>query len=72
PLLESSLLDMMLRVAAGGGLAGIEPAWRSGAGLTTVLASGGYPGSYEKGKPIEIPRDVLEDDDVLIFHAGTR
>ncbi len=72
PLLRSSLLDMMLRVARGDGLVGFQPEWRDGAALTTVLASGGYPGSYEKGKPIQIPRDVLEEDDVFLFHAGTR
>ena len=72
PLLRSSLLDMMLRVARGDGLVGVQPEWLDGAALTTVLASGGYPGSYEKGKPIQIPRDVLEEDDVFLFHAGTR
>ncbi|WP_348761376.1 TSUP family transporter, partial [uncultured Salinisphaera sp.] len=37
---------------------------------TTVLASGGYPGSYEKGKRITIPED-LESEDLIVFHAGT-
>ncbi|HKJ93926.1 MAG TPA: phosphoribosylamine--glycine ligase [Longimicrobiales bacterium] len=72
PMLQSSLLDLLLAVARHDGLAGAHPEWRPGAGLTTVLASGGYPGTYEKGKPIDIPLDLLEDDDIQIFHAGTR
>ena len=39
------------------------------ASLTLVLASGGYPGDYEKGKPIEIGE---LPDGVEVFHAGTR
>jgi phosphoribosylamine--glycine ligase len=35
-----------------------------------MLASGGYPGAYETGKPISGIDDV--DDDVIVFHAGTR
>lgn len=72
PMLRSSLLDMLLAVARHDGLAGVTPDWRAGAALTTVLASGGYPGPYEKGKPIDVPLDLLENDDVQIFHAGTR
>ncbi len=35
---------------------------------TVVMVSGGYPGSYEKGKKVT----GLNDVDTLIFHAGTR
>jgi phosphoribosylamine--glycine ligase len=35
-----------------------------------VLASGGYPGAFETGKPITGLTAV--DDDILVFHAGTR
>jgi phosphoribosylamine-glycine ligase len=38
------------------------------AAFTVVMASGGYPGSYEKGKPISI--GALPDG-VKLFHAGT-
>ncbi len=77
PLLEGSLLDPMLAIArggrlgaAGGGGAGL--AWRSGCALTTVLASAGYPGPYERGKEIVIPRWIAEAEDVIVFHMGTR
>jgi len=71
PLLESSLVDLLRTVAEGGSVAELKPAFREGAAVTTVVASGGYPGSYEKGKAITIPED-LEGDDLTVFHAGTR
>jgi phosphoribosylamine--glycine ligase len=70
PLLESSLLDPVTAVAGGGSIRGMELRWRSGAAVTTVLASGGYPGDYRTGLPVEIPAG-LEGDDLLLFHAGT-
>lgn len=42
------------------------------AALGVVLAAGGYPGSYEKGKPISGLASDADSDDVKIFHAGTR
>jgi phosphoribosylamine---glycine ligase len=71
PLLESSLLELLTEVASGGSIAGTELRRHPGAAVTTVVASGGYPGPYASGKPIMIPPD-LECDDVLLFHAGTR
>jgi phosphoribosylamine-glycine ligase len=38
--------------------------------VTTVVAAGGYPGAYERGKAVRIP-EGLETDRLLIFHAGT-
>ncbi len=70
PLLESSLADLLL-AAARGELHSVAPLrWRPGVSVTVVLASGGYPGSYATGYPIE-GLDALPDD-VLVFHAGTR
>jgi phosphoribosylamine--glycine ligase len=37
-----------------------------------VLASGGYPGKYETGKPISGLDHAAKLEDVQIFHAGTR
>ncbi|HSH74279.1 MAG TPA: phosphoribosylamine--glycine ligase [Longimicrobiales bacterium] len=70
PLMSSSLLDLLATVAEGGSLAGRTAGLRQGAAVTTVVASGGYPGAYGKGKAIVIP-DGLETDDLLLFHAGT-
>jgi phosphoribosylamine--glycine ligase len=35
------------------------------------MSSGGYPGSYEKGKVIEGLDDAARMKDVVVFHAGT-
>jgi phosphoribosylamine--glycine ligase len=70
PLLDSSLLDLMATVAEGGSLSGHYVRQRPGAAVTTVVAAGGYPGAYEKGKRVRVPED-LESDRLLLFHAGT-
>ena len=72
PLLQSSLLDLLLEVARGGSIAGAKPEFRSGAALTTVVAARGYPEAPETGKPITIPSWLDEQGDVLLFHAGTK
>ncbi|MFW6078644.1 MAG: phosphoribosylamine--glycine ligase, partial [Gemmatimonadota bacterium] len=72
PLLESSLLEPMLAIARREPLPTEPPRWRDGCALTTVLASGGYPRTYEKGKEITIPDWIHEADDLTVFHAGTR
>jgi phosphoribosylamine--glycine ligase len=46
--------------------------WRQGAAVCVVLASGGYPGAYEKGKVISGLDLAADDRRVAIFHSGTR
>jgi phosphoribosylamine--glycine ligase len=72
PLLESSLLEPFQRIARGESLEGHSFSWSGRAAVCTVLASQGYPGSYEKGKVIEIPDALADDPDVIVLHAGTR
>jgi phosphoribosylamine---glycine ligase len=71
PLLESSLLDPIQEIAAGGSIRGARLHWNDGGAVTTVLAAGGYPGEYEKGREITIPPELDGRSDVLVFHAGT-
>ena len=40
--------------------------------VTVILASGGYPGKYETGKPIEGLENAVRLPEVQIFHAGTK
>jgi phosphoribosylamine---glycine ligase len=49
-----------------------QAAWNSGAAVCVVLASGGYPGPYSKGKVITGLGMAEEDGRVAVFHAGTR
>lgn len=46
--------------------------WNSGATVCVVLASGGYPGAYVKGKTITGIGMAEEDPRIAVFHAGTR
>jgi len=70
PLLEGDLVELMQEAAAGS-LAGASASGKPGAAVCVVLASGGYPGKYEKGKPITIGKELEHSDEILIFHAGT-
>jgi len=69
PRLESDLLDILV-ACADGMLAGTDVQWSDDAAVSVVLASGGYPGAYETGKPIAGLDDV--EPDVIVFHAATR
>jgi phosphoribosylamine--glycine ligase len=69
PRLKTDLLDIMLAVVDNR-LDKIEIEWRDDACVGVVMASGGYPGSYQTGFPISGLDDV--DKDILIFHAGTK
>ena len=71
PRLESDLVDVLQSVIDGT-LEGTELCWSSSAAVCVAMASGGYPGSYEKGKPITGLEDAAADPDVVVFHAGTR
>ncbi|NNM05953.1 MAG: phosphoribosylamine--glycine ligase [Gemmatimonadetes bacterium] len=72
PLLASSLLEPMATIAEGGSVSDLTARWHSGGAVTTVLASQGYPGSYEKGKPIHLPPSLADDPNLFVFQAGTR
>jgi phosphoribosylamine---glycine ligase len=70
PMLASDLLDVFLAVTDGT-LGERELEWRDGVCVTVVLASGGYPGSYEKGKRIIGIEDAEGIEGVTVYHAGT-
>ena len=65
PLISSDIYDIFEAVAEGRDAQ--EPTWESCATLGIVLASKGYPGSYEKGYAIT----GLEAVDGVVYHMGT-
>ncbi|MDH4247248.1 MAG: phosphoribosylamine--glycine ligase [Deltaproteobacteria bacterium] len=69
--LESDLVEV-LEAAVNGRLGQVKPRWRPGAAACVVLASGGYPGAYEKGRPITGLDRSDAARSLQIFHAGTR
>jgi phosphoribosylamine--glycine ligase len=70
PRLKSDLLPL-LEATIDGKLEGTAIEWDERAAVTVVLASGGYPGQYDVGKPIS-GLETACPQDVHIFHAGTR
>ena len=69
PLLESDLLTVMM-ATANGTLADCEVKFGSGAAACVIMASGGYPSSYRKGYPIEIPEELAPH--VVVAGAALR
>jgi phosphoribosylamine--glycine ligase len=70
PRLKSDLLPL-LEATIDGTLEGTSIEWDERAAVTVVLASGGYPGTYDVGKPIS-GLETARPPAVHIFHAGTR
>lgn len=71
PRLKSDLLDL-LEACTRDNIRKAEPEWDQRAACCVVLASGGYPLSYEKGKVIAGLEAAAAMPDTLVFHAGTR
>jgi phosphoribosylamine--glycine ligase len=68
--LESDLVDV-LEATVEGTLDRVTLAWRRDPAVCVVLASGGYPSSYEKGMTIRGLGEASAIDDVEVFHSGT-
>lgn len=71
PLLDGDLADIMLACATGT-LDKADVGWHDKAAVCVVMASGGYPESYEKGKDIIGLEAAASDKNVVVFHAGTK
>ncbi|SPE62890.1 Phosphoribosylamine--glycine ligase [Verrucomicrobia bacterium] len=70
PRLENDLVEL-LEASLDGALGRVELKWNSMATVCVVMASGGYPGSYSKGKPIQGLEHAGRLPNTKIFHAGT-
>jgi len=68
PMLKTDLLEIFEAVADEK-LKDINIEWEKGGCVCVMLASGGYPKSYKKGKQINIGN---LDNDIILFHSGTK
>jgi phosphoribosylamine---glycine ligase len=68
--LENDLVEL-LDASVSGTLNSIELKWNPMASVCVVMASGGYPGNYEKGKPILGFEEAARLPNTKVFHAGT-
>jgi len=68
--LDSSLLDL-IEACIDGTAASVRPVWSEDAAVCIVMASGGYPESYAKGRVITGIEEADALDGVQVFHAGT-
>ncbi len=69
PLLDGDLLDL-LEATVDQRLHQTAPAWKTQAAVCVVMASAGYPGTYENGKPIHGCEKLHAG--ITVFHAGTQ
>ncbi len=69
-LLETDLLDI-IDACIDKKLSNLEIKWSNKSACTIVLASGGYPANYEKGKEISGIQQAESNKNVKVFHAGT-
>ncbi len=69
--MDSDLVPVLLAVLDGT-LEDVDIRWDPRPAICVVMASGGYPGPYQKGLPIEGLDDAAKMKDVVVFHAGTR
>jgi phosphoribosylamine--glycine ligase len=70
PRLETDLAELLYACATGS-LDDVKVDWSPDAAVTVILASGGYPGEYGTGFPIEGLRAAAGVEGAVVFHAGT-
>ena len=74
PLLARLRSDLIpaLKASAEGNLAQMRLEWDPRPSVCVVMAAGGYPESYQKGKVIAGLDQAAKLEDVVVFHAGTK
>lgn len=71
PRLKTDLVEIM-EACVDGKLADIKIEWEDNATVCVILASGGYPSSFNKGYEITGLENFKSDENVYIYHAGTK
>jgi phosphoribosylamine--glycine ligase len=68
--LETDLIEIIEAILEGT-LAKVDIRWKPESAVCVVMASGGYPGPYEKGREIKGLENAARHPGVIVFHAGT-
>jgi phosphoribosylamine---glycine ligase len=68
--LETDLIEIIEAILAGK-LTKLDIKWKPESAVCVVMASGGYPGKYEKGKEIKGLEKAAGHKNVMVFHSGT-
>lgn len=71
PRLKTDLLDIFQAIREER-LHEIRVEWKDNAAVCVILASGGYPGTYETGYEIKGIPDALAMENIYVYHAGTK
>jgi len=71
PRLKTDLIDILNAVIEEA-LHKINIEWEDNAAVCVVVASGGYPGKYQKGKVISGLERLKKMEDIIVFHAGSK
>ncbi len=71
PRLKTDLAEIMLKTDEQR-LNEVKLQWDERSCICVVVASGGYPGKYEKGKLISGLDELAAEEDIVVFHAGTK
>jgi len=71
PLFNSDLVETIL-MTINGELKNARIEWSHGSAVCVALASGGYPGKYEKEKEIKGLERLKGKENIVVFHAGTK
>jgi phosphoribosylamine--glycine ligase len=69
--LKSDVVDLLEATAEGRLEQIAPPVWDPRPSVCVVMASAGYPGEYERGRPIRGLEEAAKVPDVKVFHAGT-
>lgn len=74
PILSRMKSDIMplLLGSAKGDISNLNIKWRDDTAILVVMASAGYPGKYIKGKRISGLNNFDDDENIVVFHAGTK
>jgi phosphoribosylamine--glycine ligase len=68
--MKSDIVPVLMAVADGD-ISKVAIEWHKKAAVCVVMAAGGYPGEYRKGDRIEGLDKAAEQEDLVVFHAGT-